>query len=219
MNATRLMDVVTLTNQQRPDLIVITGDFVTHINKNTPATLAALRNLRARDGVLAVLGNHDHWTDSKTVRKLLQANALKELNNSIHTLRRDDAQLHVIGIEDLWQKKLTPVSLYEKRLQEVLTQLPSQGPAILLIHEPDYADVAAVTGRISLQLSGHSHGGQVRIPFYGAPILPTLGQKYSDGLYRIKAMLHYTNRGVGMVPTQVRFNCRPEIAVFTCHSF
>src|SRR2546425_760075 len=72
MDAARLMEVVTLTNQQKPDLIVITGDFVTHIDDSTPRTLAALHHLEARDGVLAVLGNHDHWTDAATVRQLLK---------------------------------------------------------------------------------------------------------------------------------------------------
>jgi predicted MPP superfamily phosphohydrolase len=79
------------------------------------------------------------------------------------------------------------------------------------------ADIATSVGRVDLQLSGHTHGGQVRIPFYGALRLPPLGQRYPSGLYRSGSMLHYTNRGVGMVSPLVRFNCRPEITVFACH--
>jgi predicted MPP superfamily phosphohydrolase len=91
------------------------------------------------------------------------------------------------------------------------------GAAILLVHEPDFADIAATAGRIDLQLSGHTHGGQVRIPGYGALHLPRLGKKYQAGLYQVNTMLHYTNRGLGMMEPQVRFNCRPEITVFTCN--
>jgi predicted MPP superfamily phosphohydrolase len=98
-------------------------------------------------------------------------------------------------------------------LHQLTTSLPGEGAAILLVHEPDFADVAAYNQRIDLQLSGHSHGGQVRIPFYGPLILPALSRTYPKGLYSISNMLLYTNRGLGMLPPQLRFGCRPEIAV------
>ena len=82
-------------------------------------------------------------------------------------------------------------------------------------HEPDYADEVAADGRVSLQLSGHSHGGQVRLPFIGPPLLPYLGRKYPAGLYRVGGMWLYVNRGVGLISPPVRFNCRPEVTQLT----
>jgi predicted MPP superfamily phosphohydrolase len=90
--------------------------------------------------------------------------------------------------------------------------------AILLAHEPDFADTSAATGKFDLQVSGHTHGGQVVVPFLGPPVLPYLGQKYHTGLYKIGNMFQYTNRGVGMNRLAVRFNCRPEITMFELES-
>ncbi|OQY86641.1 MAG: serine/threonine protein phosphatase, partial [Anaerolineae bacterium UTCFX3] len=86
--------------------------------------------------------------------------------------------------------------------------------AILLAHEPDFADVSAATGRFGLQISGHTHGGQVDIPLIGPPILPEMGKKYPSGLYNVNGMLLYTNRGVGVTTVNARFNCRPEITIY-----
>jgi predicted MPP superfamily phosphohydrolase len=97
----------------------------------------------------------------------------------------------------------------------LLAGLPEHGAAILLVHEPDFADHSAASGRFDLQLSGHSHGGQVIIPFIGPPIVPYLAQKYPLGLYQVQNMLLYVNRGLGMARLKVRFNCRPEITVIT----
>jgi len=101
------------------------------------------------------------------------------------------------------------------RLDQVLASLPADGAAILLAHEPDFADTSAAAGRFDLQISGHTHGGQINLPLIGPPILPEMGQKYPSGLYNIGDMLLYTNRGVGVTTVNARFNCRPEITVFT----
>ncbi len=86
-----------------------------------------------------------------------------------------------------------------------------------MAHEPDYADTSAATGRFDLQLSGHSHGGQVIIPFLEPVVLPDYARQYPVGRYQVGAMVQYTNRGLGMISPHVRFNCRPEIALFTLH--
>ena len=110
---------------------------------------------------------------------------------------------------------------------EVLEGLRDARPdeiAILLLHEPDAADLLASEGRFSLQLSGHSHGGQVSLPLVGPLILPPLGRKYHTGLYQVpprgggRAMQVFTSRGVGVVNPRVRFNCPPEIALLTLRS-
>lgn len=115
--------------------------------------------------------------------------------------------LHFAGVDDVMEGR--------SRLDLVLQELPEDGTAILLAHEPDFADVSAATGRFDLQLSGHSHGGQVRLPLLGAPYLPPFSQRYASGLYEVGDMWQYTNRGIGFVDARLRFLCRPEITVLT----
>ena len=224
MDKPRLEHIVQLVNDQQPDIVAITGDFISGIvNDKKLAALTPLRSLRARDGVFAVLGNHDHWAEPwgepVRIRRLLQDCGIHELNDRVHTLQRAGSMLHFVGLDDLWPDSdyIPPIWSHRDRLTRIVEGLPSAGTVILLVHEPDFADIAASVGRVDLQLSGHTHGGQVRIPFYGALRLPPLGQRYPSGLYRSGSMLHYTNRGVGMVSPLVRFNCRPEITVFACH--
>ena len=216
----RVTEVVQMINEQNADAIVITGDFVTRIKRQTPDNLSPLRELRARDGVYAILGNHDHWSDPWEVRRLLSLFDIHDLSNRSHTLRRGSARLHLVGMDDLWPQygPAAPVWSHQTRLERILQDVPEEGSVILLVHEPDFADVAAANGRIDLQLSGHTHGGQIQLPFYGTLKLPLLGKRYSAGLYKIQSMHHYTNRGIGMIEPHVRFNCRPEITVFSLRS-
>lgn len=218
MDKERLATIVALANEQKPDLIVITGDFVTSVRSYTKDILSALQGLQARDGVFGVLGNHDYWNDPDLVRQYIAQFGVKELNNQLTTLHRGDSSLHLVGMDDLLtnrHKHARSPWVYQDRLTTLVKQLPEQGAAILLIHEPDFADVAAASKRIDLQLSGHTHGGQVRMPLIGAIRVPTFGKKYVAGLYQVGSMQHYTSRGLGMSPPLVRFDCRPELATFT----
>ena len=205
----RLNRIVDLVNDQRADLVVITGDFLSYsVDPGVPGRLTeALGRLKARDGVLAVMGNHDYLTDVETVRRCLREARIPELRNEVHTIERGGAALHVAGIDDVMEGR--------SRLDLVLEELPKAGAAILLAHEPDFADVSAATERFGLQLSGHSHGGQVRLPFLGPLILPPHAQRYTSGLYEVGDMLQYTNRGLGFVDARIRFLCRPEVTGLT----
>ena len=102
-------------------------------------------------------------------------------------------------------------------MEKVLQQLPGIGASIMLAHEPDVADRTAETGKFDLQLSGHSHGGQVNLPFVKL-LTPPMGHKYPVGQYQIGDLIQYTSRGVGTSGIRVRFNCRPEITVLTLHA-
>ncbi|MCC6614858.1 MAG: metallophosphoesterase [Anaerolineae bacterium] len=213
MTRDRLLGIVSLVNAQQPDFVVMTGDFVTRgkAADYAESIVPSLRELRARDGIAAVLGNHDHWVSAAAVRQMISASNLIDLNNRAHSVTRGGAQLHISGVDDVWEN--------QHRLNQVLDALPADGAAILLAHEPDFADESAATERFDLQLSGHTHGGQCVLPGGGMPILPELGHKYPSGLYQVGDMWQYTNRGLGMTWfPQVRFNCRPEISVFTLHS-
>lgn len=209
----RLETVVAMVNAQHPDLVAITGDFVTLTYLEAPDHIVPeMSMLRARDGVAAVLGNHDYWgiLGHRQIRYVIRASGMIDLNNDVHTLERDGAVLHLAGVDSARERMARP--------DIVLRKLPRDGAAILLAHEPDFADVAARTNRFDLQLSGHSHGGQVVVPVLGPPHLPPMGKKYHTGRYRIGNMALYTNRGLGVVGLPVRFFCRPEITVITLRS-
>ncbi len=205
----RLESAVRMVNREKPDLIAITGDFVTYTYPEAPIDISpTLRHLHARDGVAAVLGNHDYWgLGSDLIRHTIAEAGITDLNNNVHTLHKDGAVLHLAGVDSARERMA--------RLDVTLSKLPANGTAILLAHEPDFADVAAASGRFSLQLSGHSHGGQIVVPLIGPPRLPPMGRKYYAGLYNIKGMHLYTNRGLGVVGLPLRFLCRPEITVIT----
>jgi uncharacterized protein len=198
MSSRRLLKIVRLVNQQKPDLVTITGDLVTrNLPKLIPSLTVSLTHLTPTDKTVAVLGNHDHENDTQKIIEALQKSNIVHLGNAIYTLKRGNALLHIAGVDD--------VQMGKGRLDA----------AILLAHEPDFANISAATGRFDLQLSGHSHGGQVRLPFIEPPILPPLGRKYYLGEYQIKNMFLYTNRGLGMTGLHLRLFARPEITVFT----
>jgi uncharacterized protein len=200
-----LEKVVELVNEQKPDLVVITGDHVSRKPRQHIELLDTLAKLQPRDLTLSVLGNHDVFNDPTPIRAAIQQVGITLLENTVYTIRRDLATLHIAGVGDVFAQ--------QDKLDRVLAQLPATGAAIMLAHEPDFADETAATGRFGLQLSGHSHGGQIRIPFYGS-YLPELARNYPLGRYQVKDMVQYTSRGIGMIKLYARFNCRPEISVF-----
>ncbi len=212
MNLERFQQVADLVLAAKPDVLLITGDFLLghrfteEIRRAIEDLTGVLSSLAETIPSFAVLGNHDYWTDPDAVRAMLASSGITDLTNTVFTLTRGNDNLHLCGVDDVWEGDV--------RLEDVIARLKDDNVAILLAHEPDYADTSAATEKFDLQISGHSHGGQVAIPFLDPPILPYLGQKYHTGLYKIGNMLQYTNRGVGMLRPAVRFNCRPEITIF-----
>ena len=217
MTPERLSDAVRRVNGERPDLVAFTGDLVTadglsdvSASEVAPRLVGTLRGVRARDGAVAVLGNHDHWADADLVRRVLGDGGFREVGNRHFSVRRGAEALHFAGVDDVMEGR--------DRLGAVLDGLPGEGAAVLLAHEPDFADTSAESGRFGLQLSGHSHGGQVRMPGAGPPVLPPLGEKYPAGRYDVGGMVQYTNRGLGVIQPRIRFGCRPEITTFVLRS-
>lgn len=206
LNWSVLDEVIDAANAADADLIVITGDFVTrHIAAVSERLEKALRRLKARDGVVAVLGNHDHWGNVGAVRRAIARSGVMLITNDVYTLRRGSETLHIAGVDSMQEMRA--------RLDLVMNCLPDESAAILLAHEPDFAYISAATRRFDLQLSGHSHGGQVRVPILMNIILPPFSHKYTIGLHRVKGMTVYTNRGLGMSGVNLRFSCRPEVTV------
>jgi predicted MPP superfamily phosphohydrolase len=208
MTPRRLNRIVRLVNQQKPDLVVITGDLVTrNLSHLIPSLGNTLNHLNPKDNTIAILGNHDYENDYKAIIQVLEKAGIVHLGNDVFTLHKGQAVLHIAGVDDITARR--------DRLDIVLQKLPLEGAAILLAHEPDFAKKSSKTGRFDLQLSGHTHGGQIRFPLIRPPILPPWGREYYWGFYQVQNMYLYTNRGLGMTGVHFRFGARPEITVFT----
>jgi uncharacterized protein len=197
---------VAQANALRPDLVLLTGDYVSFGARYVNPCASALASLRAPLGRYAVLGNHDHWAGAETVAGALRETGIVVLRNQGRPVGRGGADLWVVGID----------SAFERRhdIPRALQGVPPAAFKVALLHEPDLADEVA-RHPVQLQLSGHSHGGQVRLPGIGAPILPRLGRKYPIGHRRVGSLQLYTNRGVGRLPPAIRLNCPPEVALIT----
>lgn len=174
--ASHLRSAAVLCNSLRPDLIALTGDFIHRGRQWVPSCMQALSILRAPSGIVAVLGNHDHYANaSAAVHQGIGQAGFINLTNRGLTLRRGDETLTVGGTGDLWRSK--------QHLDRALAGVRKPGSALLLQHNPDYVETLT-DERVGLVLSGHTHGGQCVLPGIGAPILPSrYGQKYAAGLW------------------------------------
>ncbi|NDJ53452.1 MAG: metallophosphoesterase [Chloroflexi bacterium] len=199
---------IELTQALAPDLIVLTGDLTTYWLEED-RMVHALRQLAAPDGVYAILGNHDHYAsvDTEGLRFALERAGVVELRNRHVRIERDGAGIYLAGVDDI---------LFDQGdLMQALDGIPDGAATVLLAHEPDYADLAASTGKVDVQLSGHTHGGQI-VLFGQSVVKPLLqlGVKYISGLYRVpgptRDMALYTSRGLGRGPL-LRWNAPPEI--------
>jgi len=217
-----LRKAIDIVNGLQPDLVVLTGDFVTSPGKRPSHALTAraakaaaraiepcaelLIQIHASSGMLAVLGNHDVDTDAAHIVEVLQSHNIPVLRNRSVPLEREGKRLWFSGVDDILRGK--------PRLDLTLRGIPPDDPVVLLAHEPDWADHVA-TRPVDLQLSGHSHGGQIRIPLIGAPYLPPLARKYPWGLREIGRLTLYTNVGIGTVNVPMRLGCPPEVTLIT----
>jgi len=219
-SVTPIEAAIRLVNDVKPDIAVLTGDFVTLPLLKTRATVRAatrqiepcaelLRQLRAPLGIWAVLGNHDVFTHALHVETTLRQSGIQVLRNRAVPRERDGTRIWLAGVDDV----LAGVD----DLNRALRGVPAADAVILLVHEPDFADQVA-NYPVDLQLSGHSHGGQVRFPFVGPIYLPELGQKYPLGLRQIGRLKLYTNPGVGTLRIPVRWNCPPEVTLIRLRS-
>jgi predicted MPP superfamily phosphohydrolase len=212
INYSRLENIISIINQQYPDLIVITGDLITDFRIDLFESMTDLfRLLKPKDAVLAVRGNHDCWIQKSRFQKVLLQGGVIDISNAFYTIYRGKACLHIAGVDD--------VRYGHDCLDGILSTMPAYGAAILLAHEPDFADTSALTDRFDLQLSGHSHGGQVVLPLIGSPFLPQLGRKYPKGRYQVNGMVQYTNRGIGTASIQFRYQCPAEVTIITLQVF
>jgi predicted MPP superfamily phosphohydrolase len=197
--------VVDLALRTKPDMFVLTGDYATTYIHFIEPCAEALASLNAPEGVWAVLGNHDHYTDPELTARALERQHIVVLNNANTTLQRGPDSLQLSGIDD-W-------SWNAADWKRAFTGLKPATPTILLSHQPSVLDLDQ-TQNVSLILSGHTHGGQIRVPLLGAPArLAMRDLKYDRGLFRKGETQLYVSSGTGEIGLPVRFGARPEIAV------
>lgn len=210
-----LRDSIRMVNDLRPDLIALTGDFVSvpyFYSDDAKAARDAgpcaqfLRQMAATHGLWAVLGNHDYNSDPQIVTGLLRDEKIQVLIDQSVPIERNGARFWLAGVNDVLSGTAS--------LSSALQGIPADEPVVLMAHEPDYADYVSRYA-VDLQLSGHTHGGQVRLPFLPPLYLPELARKYIWGRYQIGPLALYTNPGIGTVGVPVRFNCPPEITLLT----
>jgi len=214
MHSAGVESAVRMAQTFHPDLVVLTGDFVSHPLGGRNGRRGAGHAEPCADALskfgsipmMAVLGNHDCWNDAGIVTGALQERRIAVLRNQAIPVERSGSRIWIAGIND--------AIAGEVDLPSTLKPIPSGECTVLLAHEPDFADYASRFA-VDLQLSGHSHGGQVRLPGIGALILPELAKKYPEGLNRIGRLQLYTNRGLGVISPPLRFNCPPEITFHT----
>ncbi|NIA21305.1 MAG: hypothetical protein GWP05_04910, partial [Anaerolineaceae bacterium] len=210
-----IADWVDRTNHLQPDLVVLTGDYVTGRRGNPSEVANLLKDLDAPLGVVACLGNHDYGTAyprgvsgsarfATGSRKALESAGIEVLVNEFTTRRRNGRTLHLAGLADLWSDDFDFDALAE----------PPGRPLLVLAHNPDtlYALHQFASPNFDLMLSGHTHGGQVRLPFYGPLMLPIRHRYLAEGLFHHKHAQVYVSRGLGYL-TPIRFRARPELGI------
>ena len=197
--------VVRLAEETKPDMFVLTGDYATTYRRFIEPCAEALSSLSAPEGVWAVLGNHDHYTDPDLTTRALERQHITVLNNQNTLVRRGPDVLQLSGIDD-W-------SWNGADWRKAFEGLNKQSATILLSHQPSVLELDQ-TKDVSLILSGHTHGGQINLPWVGALArFATQDLKYAQGLFRFGEAQLYVSSGTGVIGLPVRFGVRPEIAV------
>jgi len=217
-----LREVVDRVNRLQPDAVFLTGDYVSDMLGNKSFAIGAagqcaqiLSGIQCKK-VYAILGNHDVAVDANAVTKALNTNGIPVLRNAYLPLDFAGGRIWLAGLDDIVEGHPDP----DLAMPASIRNRPNE-PVVLLCHAPDYADTLLThpaAESVALMLSGHTHGGQVRLPFFGALELPVWGRKYVEGAFRFGSMQLYVNRGIGTIGVPFRLNCPPEITLHTFRS-
>jgi uncharacterized protein len=220
----KIKNVVKLANEQNADLIVLLGDYVSEktrdhkLLKMPISTIADnLKGLKAKDGVFAVLGNHDGWYGDEKVKTEFERVGYRVLENEIVYIERGGEKFRLFGLKD--QLKIKGWYIFADEMREILNRDPTTN-VVILEHSPDilpiFTNDISIAKDIKLMLCGHTHGGQVRLPIVGTPMVPSgFGQKYANGLVVEKNINLFITPGIGTSLIPVRFGVPPEISVLT----
>jgi predicted MPP superfamily phosphohydrolase len=200
----RVRAAIAVANRFRPDLVVLTGDYLTRDRQGVGLMREQLGGLEAP--TVATLGNHDRWVDPRGAGAVLEHLGYDVLENENTTLRLRGAPFTVVGIDDLWTRSADPPRAMKGA---------ASGSRLYLAHVPRTAEILKNWGKPMLVLSGHTHGGQINVPLL-MPALRWIGREpYNEGLYEVGHVQLYVNRGVGNVAISIRLNAPPEVALLT----
>ncbi|WP_406537345.1 metallophosphoesterase [Methanobrevibacter sp.] len=204
-----LEELVDYVNTLNIDLITLTGDYVSYVIDGYDESLEqSFRKLKAEYGKFGVLGNHDHWMGQDKIREIFKNSGIVDLSNDVYTLEKNGDFLNICGVDSC--------TVCADNLDKVLAKMREDTPSILLAHEPDFAKESSKTKKFDLQISGHSHGGQLIIPkFETTPFRGPDSRRYPVGLYKVGNMIQYTSKGLGTNSFRIRINCKPEITIIT----
>ncbi|HJU29619.1 MAG TPA: metallophosphoesterase, partial [Candidatus Binataceae bacterium] len=204
----RLQQAVKTINRQRPDMVFLTGDYFSGpetMRRYVGEFSRALSDLNPTTGVFAIAGNHDHWSSFTVISEALRAAGADVLANENRRVQLRGEKLAIVGIDDLWSRRAEPARAFRG--------IEPDECRVVLAHNPDTALYARHL-EPGVMLCGHTHGGVVRIPFYGSVInsILRIGKQFYAGLNRYGEFYIYTNRGLGTFWMRIRINCRPEIS-------
>ncbi|MCA9879369.1 MAG: metallophosphoesterase, partial [Thermomicrobiales bacterium] len=195
---------------EAPELLLLGGDYVSESPRYLPEAASVIGHYAQASplGTFAVFGNHDYSNDAPRMERLLAA-------RDVHVLRNEAASVHSHG-SDLWIAGIDDAVLSVPNVAGTFEQIPAGANAVALWHEPDGAEEVA-PHRPLLQLSGHSHGGQVRLPLFGHIAAPSGGRRYVSGLHDVGGMPVYTSHGVSAYRPPLRYRCAPEVTLVSLH--
>ena len=207
LSVERVRKMVNDINNLQPDIILLGGDYSHRKAKYIVPVFDEMNNLKAKLGIYAVLGNHDHWEGADLTRSMMKADGINICDNQAFWVKNGKDSIKIGGVGDLWMD--------HQVIDRTLIDLKQSDFCILLSHNPDYIEQVPDT-LIDLVLSGHTHGGQITLFGWWAPVLPlAFGQKYRYGLSNTGKMQYYITSGIGTITPPLRFFCRPEIVLFT----
>jgi len=204
-----LEDAVMRLLEEKPDVIMLPGDFVDHSTDVIVPMMRILSRLHAPQGVFACMGNHDGWNGAGAIlQRSMERSGFTFLVNQHTRLQVRGESLAIAATDHVWLGHPDPT--------RTLRGIPKQIPIIGMVHEPDFFDRMIESRPMTLQISGHTHGGQCQVPLLGyAPARVAYGEKYIEGIYAQGDSRLFVSRGLGTTGLRVRFACRPEVAILT----
>jgi predicted MPP superfamily phosphohydrolase len=211
INEKKLRQIVELTNQQRPDLIVLLGDYMSpnswHSHRVEPeVTAGVLKDLKAPLGVYSVLGNHDWWYNGAKVRRAFEQNGIGVLDDEVAEIKWKESSFWLVGLADLWTRP--------QHIPETMAKVPPGSTIIAMTHNPDI--FPSIPRSVPLLLAAHTHGGQVNLPLIGTPIVPSdFGEKYTAGHVFENDHHLFVTTGIGTSIFPIRFRVPPEVVILT----
>ncbi len=228
----KLRQIVELTNEQDPDVIVLLGDYVSQnddggpinqrrLKMEMPAIFDNMQGLKAKYGVYSVLGNHDGWYGAESISAALDGLGYHPLDGNIAIIEKDGQKLRILGLKD--HMNIRTWKSFSDNAKQMLASTEGAGDVIVLEHSPDVLPLItgdlAISNDLKLMLAGHTHGGQVWLPLFGSPVVPSsYGQKYAFGHIKDRGLDMFVTSGIGTSILPLRFMMPPEIVVLTIRS-